>query len=211
MKKMIFAITFLLSLSTVKAQDLMVVNNTSAPMNGSIRLHGKYNDPNPELGDIDIAIPPAGNIWIFDPSAAPNSIPFLALDNPAMPFYTPILGANFLPNAMGTNYSQPVSLFDGNEYKWSCIKTDISSYFNLASYPIGYIQIAPPYNPSMGSAVPTSWGYMALSAAPYEVFAVNNFEYNSSFVINGTTPQQSLNFINGTSPFGGYMIMVTVY
>lgn len=214
MKKMIFTLIFILGLSTLNAQDLMVVNNTLAPMNGSIRLHNKYNDPNPELGDIPLAIPAYGQIWINN-GPTPGNIPFSALNNAAMSFYTPTLGANFSPG-MGTSYSQTVLQWNiccSADFKWSCIKTDVSGYFDidpaLNGYPNGYIQIAPPYNATMGAAVATSWGYRALSAAPHEVFAVNNFEYNSYFPIAGTGT--SLHFVNGTSPFGGYMVMATVY
>jgi len=209
MKKILFVMIFLLGLSSINAQSLMVVNNTMATsMNGSIRLHNKMGDPNPELGDIPLAVPAYGQIWINNGS---TTIPFSALNNAGMSFYTPTLGANFSPG-MGTSYSQTVLQWNAccaDEYKWSCIKTDIGGYFDidptLNGYPNGYIQIAPPYNATMGAAVATSWGYRALSAAPHEVFAVNNFEYNTSFSIVGGG---FLDFINGTSPFGGYMIVV---
>lgn len=196
---MIFTLIFILGLSTLNAQDLMVVNNTLAPMNGSIRLHNKYNDPNPELGDIPLAIPAYGQIWINN-GPTPGNIPFLALNNPGMSFYAPVLSGDTVINW---------NTCCANKFKWSCIKTDIGGYFDidptLNGYPNGYIQIAPPYNATMGAAVATSWGYRALSAAPHEVFAVNNFEYNTSFSIVGGG---FLDFINGTSPFGGYMIVV---
>lgn len=217
MKKMIFTLIFILGLSSVNAQDLMVVNNTLAPMNGSIRLHNKYNDPNPELGDIPLAIPAYGQIWINNGPGFPNNIPFIALSNPAMSFYTPTLGANFSPG-MGTSYSQTVLQWYtccSAGFKWSCIKTDIAGYFDLDptypnGYPVGYIQITPPYNPSMGGYVATSWpGYVALTSTN-EVFENGyGYAYNPSYALNGTGT--SLHIISGTSPFGGYMVMATVY
>ncbi|MDO5636903.1 MAG: hypothetical protein Q4G18_06595 [Myroides sp.] len=195
----------------------MVVNNTSVPMNGAIRLHNKYNDPNPELGDIPLAIPAYGNIWINNGSG-PDVIPFSALNNTAASFYTPTLNAHFSPG-MGTNYTQAVGLFIVNDFKWSCIKTDILGYFDFLTLPnsSGYIQITPPYNPSMGGYVATSWpGYVALNSTG-EVFENNyGYDYNEgAYALDTTSPNNpaGMSFVeitSGNSPFGGYVVMVAV-
>jgi len=220
MKKILFVMIFLLGLSSINAQSLMVVNNTMATsMNGSIRLHNKMGDPNPELGDIPLAVPAYGQIWINNGS---TTIPFSALNNAGMSFYTPTLGANFSPG-MGTSYSQTVLQWNAccaANFKWSCIKTDVLGYFDFLSPPSssGYIQITPPYNTSMGSYVATSWsGYVALNSTD-EVFENGHgYDYNEGpYALDTSSPNNpaGMSFVeitSGTSPFGGYMVFVNTY
>lgn len=218
MKKFLYLAVAFLGTVGLFAQDLMIVNNTSAPMNGSIRLHNKFDDPHPELGDIDMAIPPAGNIWIFDFPQNPNAIPFSAINNPAMPFYTPVFGVS------GGGSVDTDELVDccTEKFKWSCIKTDIIGYFwndiDQSQFVPGYIQIAPPYDPAMGAANGTSWpSYVALTAAPHEVFykqgAGFEYDYNKPYFddLLSPNPQVVVEVINGTSPFGGYVVTVMEY
>lgn len=216
MKKLLYLAVAFLGTVGLFAQDLMIVNNTSAPMNGSIRLHNKFDDPHPELGDIVMAIPPAGNIWIFDYPQNLNAIPFSAINNPAATFYTPVFGVS------GGGSVDTDELVDccTEKFKWSCIKTDILSYFDFISptNTSGYIQIAPPYESIMGPTLTTSWpGYVALISTG-EVFEHNHgYDYNEgAYQLDTTSPGNppGMNFVeitSGISPFGGYMVVVDMY